>query len=444
MRSWLLALAFVVGSAPLAAAQTIYSVNPSDLDFRQVDFAFDGISPFQDSQFGWVATTNSQILQNSTGGAISLGYLNVSTAEGWIVRNMPIDSNSGYEGIGTYFDLGASPGDVTSLQALANISDLPLLSHGPVSAGDPVFTFGTALTFNAQGASGLGGIADPDSNPRTANPDPTLRIDTSGLVFVLGNTTIKWQSGHPNIEQATNQCYPASVANSLKYLQDTTGIKTTNHNHVPGERDNSLVGQLDIAMNRPAGAYTPTAKDMVHGKLEYLDDNDLEGRVMTSHKQAPGIGWLTGNISSDDGNATSTEDVTATALIDWIIDQIAQDKDVEIRIGWDGGGHAVQLTGAGRIGGRPYVTYAHDAFQGNNLFGTGPFTGGHGFTFVDNNLGLTCFIGGEFFRATISYAVSEMVVHPTPGLAPSGAVLLALGIVIAAAFALKGRAAAGA
>jgi hypothetical protein len=411
----LVTLLLIVGIGRGVSAQTTYPVSSGDLDMRQVDLAFQGISPLNDSQYGWVGVNNSQILLNSTGGSLTLGYLNISTAQGWVVRNMPVDTTSGYTGIGTFFDLGESPGDVTGLQVKANISDAPLLAHGPVSGGDPVITL-MPMTFDAQGAGGAGGgPSDPTSNPRTNNPAPTLRIDNSTLVFAIAPTSIAWQFGHPNIEQANNQCYPASVANSLKYLQTTTGVQTTAHNHVAGELDNSLVGQLDMTMNRPAGEYTPSALDMVHGKLDYLDNNNLENNVMTEHKQAPGIDWLDGNIQSTAGNATSTEDTTATDLIDWIIARVNQGKDVEIRIGWDGGGgHAVQLTGAGRIAGKPYITYAHDAVQADNTKGTGFFDGGHGFTFVDDNLGIKAFIGGETISGTISFAVAEMAVPPVP------------------------------
>ena len=229
-------------------------------------------------------------------------------------------------------------------------------------------------------------------------------------------TKLSWQPGHPNIEQDTNQCMPGSVGNSLQWLENTQGINVP-HNHVPGIRDNTLNGQLDLAMTRPAHAYTPSAIAMLRGKLSYIDTNNLDDDLMISHKQRTGITWLNGNQTV--GGATSVEDTSNTSLINWIVDQIQAGKDVEIRIGWDGGGaHAVQLTGAGYILGVPWLSWAHDANQGhtgNNVDingGINWFDGGLGWSPVVNNR-LVGYIGGQFLTGTVDFAIAEMI--PAPG-----------------------------
>ncbi len=411
----------VVGAASGTQAQ-VFPVDPNDLGFRQVNLSFHGLPQVADSRYGWVAADSSSVLFAATGGALTSGYLNISTEQGWVVRNLPLDETSGYAGLGVYFDLGENPGLLNQIQAKASISSTPQVFHAPVDPTDP-FAPVSPMEYNAQGAGG-GGVG-PDSGPRPANP--TVRIDKSTIVFAGQENRVAFQAQHPNIEQALNQCYPAAVANSLVYLQNSTGITTTAHNHVAGERDNSLVGRLDIAMNRPPKHYTPRALDMVLGKLNYLDDNDLDDRVMTEHKQAPGITWLNGDITSTAGNVTSTEDTSTTKLIDWIIDKVAAGKDVKIRIGWDGGGgHAVQLIGAGIINGERWIAYAHDAMQ-ERAGGVGLFDGGLGFSWVDPDTNaLTGFLPGFIGNGTVSFAIAEMAV-PTP----ASISLLALGAIVA-------------
>ena len=415
-----LAAAFL--SAGTLAAQT-FPVDPFLLDFRQVDFAFEGISPAPNSRYGWVSADDSDVLLISTGGLLSQGYLNIATPEGWVVRNLPLDANSPYPGIGTYFDLGFNPGDVAFLNVVAEVSAAPVLVYAPPALVDipvPVFD----MTYNAQGATGEDD-GDPTNDRRASNPDPLAKIDLSGVSWIDSFIDRNPQDGHPNIEQRVDQCMPAGVANSLKYLEDTTGVKATNHPHVAGtEGDGSLVGQIGQDMQRVVDKPVRSALDMVRGKMNYLDRNDLEGNLITSHKLGPvAAGWLPATVSSgpdgDPSTATSARDDTATTLIDWIIARVKEGCDVEIRIGWSdvnaagnpiNPGHCVQLTDAGKIFGVPYIKYAHDAAQGDNTKGTGKDDGGHGFTFVTPGLLLPGFIDGKVLDPTLDFAVAETTV----------------------------------
>jgi len=105
---------------------------------------------------------------------------------------------------------------------------------------------------------------------------------------------------------------------------------------------------------------------------------------------------------------------------------------VKVRIGWDRAtnfGHSVQIIGAGRILGRPYLIYGHDAKQGFTVAmppvgppgpnsvamngGTGFLDGGIGFSWVDPlDNSFQCFIGGRTGKAVISFAIAETI--PTP------------------------------
>ncbi|WP_300340613.1 PEP-CTERM sorting domain-containing protein [Accumulibacter sp.] len=128
------------------------------------------------------------------------------------------------------------------------------------------------------------------------------------------------------------------------------------------------------------------------------------------------------------GLASVKSDRLLGSLVQWIIDEIRHGEDVEVRIGWDGGGgHMIDIVGAGEILGVPWISWVHDAKQGFNHNGTPGttsddttringgtdwFDGGVGWSpIVDNRI--VAYIGGQFSSATIDFAASESV--PEPG-----------------------------
>ncbi|ACB75099.1 hypothetical protein Oter_1815 [Opitutus terrae PB90-1] len=357
-------------TTPGAEAVTISS--EEGLQFSQLDLTFTGAAQ-SNSSYG-LAAVDIAALTTATG--LSSGYLNISSASGWVVRNMPVESNSGLTGLSTMFDLGNAPGTrVANLELHADLSATPLASF----SGGSNTTFAlTSLTYNAQGIGA----------PRATAPG--YRVDTSDVAPAPGGQTIsRWQSGHPSVDQDTNQCAPASVANSLQWLEDTQGLPVP-YDNVPGIRDNSLVGKLDQAMNRPAHNPVASADAMFAGKKGFLDDpaNELVGKLIIKR-------W--------DGT------------LDWIINEVDDDENVELVIYWDaGGGHAVDLVGAGKVGGIPWVAWTHDAFQSDtpNGVGTHWFDGGVGWSpVIDGEI--VAFIGGEFLRGRIGDAMSESM-RPVP------------------------------
>ena len=121
------------------------------------------------------------------------------------------------------------------------------------------------------------------------------------------------------------------------------------------------------------------------------------------------------------------------------IAEIRHGEDVEVRIGWDGGGgHMIDIIGAGEILGVPWISWVHDAKQGFNNNGTPGdtsddttringgvdwFDGGVGWSPIVNNRNVA-YIGGEFLSGTIDFAASESV--PEPGTKA----LLTLGVLV--------------
>lgn len=385
--------------------------------FAQVDFTYPGATQ-TDSQYG-VVDVNVPALVAATG--ISTGYLNVVTSTGWVVRDLPILFVS-YPDISAMFDLGSS-GDVSSLLANVDYSASPSFSFSGVPG--TVFAVG-AKSENAQGDGAL----------RAAPPGPPPNI--GAVVFLLaGLFDTVWQSGHPNIEQDANQCSPASVANSFDWLRTKHGVPVpAAHAHIPGTNVNpgTLVGQMDINWPRAPGAAAPQLA-LVTGKLGYIDNNGLTGLLSIKHKRAAGSGLPAGNIASPVGASVSVEDLGAGTLFEWIISELRHNEDVEMRMQIQGGiGHVVQIVGAGRVFGAPWIAWRDDANQGN--------PGGlrTAFSFLNGNQ-IIGFAAGGIAPATMTHAVSESKTPeppPVPSLGTLGTILLAL-LVACSAFTMLRR-----
>ncbi|HEY1176343.1 MAG TPA: hypothetical protein VGF17_09305, partial [Phytomonospora sp.] len=341
----------VVGLALLAptllAAQVRIDPSNSALRFHQLDLTYQ-LAPETASRYG-LATLDF--------GALSPGYLNVSTGPGstqWILRNVPVQPGSGIPGLSAMFDLG-SPGAKTSIDAYAVVTPGPVETFAP-PPGTTLdrFDLGPRLQNNAEGGF-------------VQRQVPALApINTGALNFHLGGLlSFAWQPGHPNIEQDLNQCFPAAVANSLDWLRTTQRAAVPAANpHVPGIRDNSLVGRLDVAMQRPAHKIVASANDYIDGKLGYIDASPrLRAQLANKHKNLDVFGRLGGDVTV--GQTTSRLDRTPRTLAQWLIDEVRANEDVELRVKWeDGSGHMINLVGGGYVLGVPWVAWVHDANQG--------------------------------------------------------------------------------
>ena len=108
-------------------------------------------------------------------------------------------------------------------------------------------------------------------------------------------------------------------------------------------------------------------------------------------------------------------------MIDWIISELKDGEDVELAIGWSGGGgHWVDLIGGGYVEGVPWLAWVHDTKQGFDDMGTAstaddttkanggldPKSGGYGWSYVINNQ-LAALFGSDTSRGQIDLALSE-------------------------------------
>jgi len=355
----LLLLGLLARPLKVYAASTV-AVGPGEgVTLQQVDYNWD-TSPDVDSTTGEL-DVDIPTLTSATG--ITSGFLNVGTSLGWVVQNLPVDATDDpYAEITTQFDLSQTDGSaVTTESADVEFSSSPVTSFSTGST--QMFSVGDV------GYDGSGKGATAVSGTETA-PAPGVVSFVGGPAF-----TFCFQANHPNIEAADNQCGPASVANSLTWLKTTYGLAIPDNN-VQGLCDTtSLVGKLDTLMNRCAGPPTrragPTVRDnaFLTGKLQYLANNNLGSKVVVKHqaRNDEGVGggdFMAAGLTSHGNGAAPTSS--------FILSEVCAGEDVELGFIYArGGGHWVEITGAGSILGVPWITYVSDHDQTNDANGTG-------------------------------------------------------------------------
>lgn len=304
-------------------------------------------------------------LRKTTG--MASGYLNVATNKGWVVKNLPVLAENvyPYSRISAEIDLGVSKGtDLATLSASVDYSATLLSAYSGTFS-----SYGVEATTVSIGGAG--------TTPVTASPSVPNLTD---ILFgdQTGNDTVT-QFDHPNIEAATNQCMPMSVANSLQFLEDTTGLRVP-HEHKPGLKpsvspgDDSLVGQIEEAMGR-------SVTDRRHGsgvwglqgKLRYLAQNNLAGSVSVKH-------WGSGDSNSGANHASVTVGgVTASSTaggvainFDALLEAMREGQNCEVVYSWPDGAHAVDVVAAGKTRGKPWLVHASDLNQSSDSEGAGP------------------------------------------------------------------------
>lgn len=386
------------------------------LQFAQYNFTFPDTSPQPFSGYGLAAVNYSELVANT---GISTGFLNIRTSAGWVVQNMPVDSASGLPGLGSMFNLGVAPNTpVSEINVRAEFTQNPMDVFSGVP--DTTFTKVNHIDYNAQGRNA----------PFLANP---LALATPVIGWVAGGLTkVVWGGNRPSVEQDKNQCGPGALANSLQWLENTQPINVP-HDHVPGingNPKNSLVGQIDVAMERQPHQ-TVSDQQFMKGKLRYISKNVTGRSIEIQHW---GGTFVPGDVSIKvDGRTVTSVDESSSGntLIQWIISETAAGEDVELALGALGGGagHWVDIIGAGSTLGIDWIAWTHDAAQGFNADGTTAINGG--VNWFDGGYQFSPIVNGQplFFLTgmKMDFAVSESVPEPAT-LSLFGIALVALGI----------------
>lgn len=324
----------------------------------QIDFRFSGVK-VKNSDWGRISVDPGNLCIKTKE---SSGYLNVFTDEGWIVQNLPLELKKDAKLISKYFSLGlGEPKDVNTLSAYVEFSTEPQFKFMDGPRSDfPV----ECAVWNAEGAG----------------QDPTTEVGAAPL----GNLEFKHKfpgkmhkQENQNVQAAVNQCVTMAMANSLQYLEERFGLPVPN-DHQPGLRgDNTLVGRLDTATDRPATSRTVGSGlwfiPWLEGKFSYLAANGLDEMLIQKHQ---GRGWGGPGNEIPDGNFESSgitsRDKGENVTWKWICHEVKKGEDVEIAFSYDDGsgnptgGHAVRVFGCGHTFGVPWIMYLHDSWQSND------------------------------------------------------------------------------
>ena len=319
--------------------------------FNQVDYLWEK-STFTNSNTGEIVVDVETL--NAATGMIS-GYINVYSVQGWVIQNLPIIQDFPYSSISTYFDLG-SAGDVTSIDVYveASVDPYQRFPNGPMTTY-PIFD----TELNAEGAEEPMTILRPQP--------PTPGFPGPGQFNPIGTNIECTQVDHPNIHSASNQCVSIAWANNFQYLEDKFGVYVP-HDHiegVDGVPSNSLVGQLDILMQRSSvsrengsGTNYSTSLD---GGLKYAWTNSLQ--IDFKHQGLKGDQDVSYESYTSYGQGKKIS-------FDFILEEVCKGSAIEFSWSWitqttgkKKGGHMVQLVTAGIILDVPYIIYLDDGSQ---------------------------------------------------------------------------------
>lgn len=405
----LLVMSFVFSAKVLASPLT------SGFSFAQVDFTYPSATELN-SPYGQIFLDYSQIPGS--------GYVNVKTSAGWAVQNLPVLGGSGLPGVSMMFDLGFTGPQVAPFEAYVDYSPVPLADNSTLTGSPQSFGLLNHVEHNPGGSGGP--ITSPQENPAGKM---TVTFDPNGITTLPIINTIR-----RSVEQVNNQCGPAAVANSLAYLKERYGV-ALKHEHIPGNLGNppsSLVGQLDnfSDWNAIDGVFRANLLD---GKLKYLDKNGPKNLII-KHQGVFDFKNKSEIPAADRTQGATTSNYQGNLVtIDFLMQEIHNGEDIEMDLtfgGRNGPGHEIMITGGDFILGRPWVTFVHDAVQGNNTKGTGLFDGGYGFAWLDDPGGggflqlKGYVIGYDGLAAGVRNVITESVPEP----ATSG--LIVLGLVI--------------
>lgn len=345
---------------------------------------------------------NPSLLARVTGS--TRGFVNVFTDEGWVARNLAIDTrpsfgrafadariidDGGALPLAFYFDLGgAEPFGL--LTASVVFTEDPVLAPMQIEQAEalPPATF--PLVKAAQNvSSGIvdgfvpqppGGLPPPPPNPQIQMPD-----HLEGYWAVHTPNPL-------NVDAANNQCGPMAAANAFKYMEATWGpsrgfVAADPHIKSVGGGI-GLAGSLDTWINRSEQG------TCVGSGVGYCADDGADSALFTGAMDYIAF-WNANRLNrirvryQGQGGDDCAHDTAVTAIdngaevtFDWLCDRIAAGDgvfltylrykvDVEAADGpiYPGmyevptGGHAIRVHGCGEMGGRPFIKVLNDTRQ---------------------------------------------------------------------------------
>lgn len=343
----------------------VSTVSAEYVSFSQLDINL-GDSYFQYTDWGAVDFTFT--------GQDSIYYFNLSVNSTWQVQNIPVVSlaGTGVEQTMTYFfSLGNDVGTQVSTINYGYSFDAEPLSAMPS-------IIGSANVVTDHFAIWPGLFEDSYSqqfNLQAAQP----------LVGGKAKETTKHAiSGFPNQEAGKNECVPAAVSNSLKFLKNERGLQV--------DEDDISIGKMKEAVDwSEKGAPMSTWWET---KKKYMEDNEID---------------------------VSTRKITD---ISKLIAEVDAKQDIEVIESWldkDGKrrGHATALVGITPLEDNRYsIDVVDDRKQGE----TGGIGNPRTYTYDPTK--------GTFYEVGFGYSKFEYAIVECPVPEPSSVVILSLGLVV--------------
>lgn len=266
------------------------------LRFAQLDFNLDG-----------------QETKNSAWGSAALGYeraattlyFNLAVGKRWVVRNVPVPATTERANWSFGFDLGVAAGtDVTTLEYACELTT-DVLTTMPADFEQASVTDRSVVM-----APGIAGGEPVLQDP----PDAELGDTVTDSAFHEGE--------FPNTGAGLNECVPAAVSNSLKFLNAKYKLGLTDE-------------EMSIATMKEATGWDPRgcALNWYETKEKYMKDNDY---------------------------GVTTRKITD---FDQILTEIKAGQDVELVGGW----HCAAVVGIAKLANGKYVLFVgHDTAQGKD------------------------------------------------------------------------------
>jgi hypothetical protein len=207
MRKLILFLAGVLAMLSVVLQDRYYCIQAASLEFTQLSVEYDGTTTWTDSEWGCAHF-------DFTGQAQTM-YLNVAVNGTWQVQNAIINSIDGVgidQTLAVNFDLGVTRGTpVSSLQYAYSLTPT-VLTYMPTGSQNAAVT--------SEWIRQWGGMDDgvmptdlPSAHPFIGGPaaDPQKHVNPR----------------FPNQQCHENECTPAAVSNSLKFLNREKGLGLT-------------------------------------------------------------------------------------------------------------------------------------------------------------------------------------------------------------------------
>jgi hypothetical protein len=371
-----------------ARAQQDQPISSSDIGIEQVTYS--------DTSGTDVTGTGVLVIDEAALAAAGTtsGFINVTSADGWAVQNVPIVPGEG--AIGVKFDMGTPDGTTDASDNLTVDISSTFDTSAP-ALGASTFT----VNGDVEDSDGTGGTAT-DSNGDVENQGtagkPKKPVITALPFNPAGTSKSASLEIYKQVQASLNQCGPAAAANNLSYLGSIGSISVVDSNTPgrgtgtsvliarPGQNPNesapvgtetTLVGQLDNTTGRYTGtsrtdanAAGTTPAQIVTGDEKYLGRTGFNSGTLIQENGFAPVPSFNGVSNTQIGGSLSdflynelNKGAAVMMQFDWANQFTGTLPATDVNGRWITGSHWVDVIGAGQYQGVPYAIYDSDLAQ---------------------------------------------------------------------------------